>query len=54
MAKDKKKKKKQAVIGKKPAIALPTKPNFNFKKPVFNNKGLSFKMSFRTQNRGAK
>jgi len=54
MTKSKKTSPKQEVVTKKPVIAIPTKPTFNFKKPMFDRKGQNFKMSFRTQNRGAK
>jgi len=54
MSKNKNKTQKQEVVGKKPIIPTATKTSFNFKKPLFNKRGPSFKTAFKTQNRGGK
>ena len=54
MSKNKNTAQKQEVASKKPIIPMSTKPNSNFKKPLFDKRGPSFKTAFKTQNRGGK
>jgi len=54
MSKNKNTTQKQEVVSKKPVIPIPTKLKFDFKKPLFNNRGPSFMTAFKTQNRGGK
>ena len=45
---------KQEIVSKRPDISRPGKASFNFKKPLFDKRGPSFKTAFKTQNRGGK
>lgn len=60
MNKNKNTTQKQEVVSKKPIIDVSTlrqaqgKASFNFKKPLFDKRGPSFKTAFKTQNRGGK